>query len=131
LEYRLREGERASQYAALAISMPPSPSDFDSLAFDALSSSPMRVSVQLRFDAVGGARWTHSVYVSPERKRIVVPIERLVSAAASSGPALPGSNTRIPSPASASSILFVVDLTNARPGQQGRFEISHLTLNRR
>jgi hypothetical protein len=131
LEYRLREGERASQYAALAISMPPSPPDFDSLAFDAISSSPMRVSVQLRFDAVGGARWTHSVYVSPERKRIVVPIERLVSAAASSGPGLPGSDTRIPSPESASSILFVVDLTNARPGQQGRFEISHLTLNRR
>jgi hypothetical protein len=124
LQYRLREGERASQYAALAISMPPSPPAFDSLAFDARSSSPMRISVQLRFDSPGGARWTHSVYVSPERKRIVVPIDRLL-------PAALDADSRIPNPQSTSTILFVVDLTNARPGQEGRFAISDLTLNRR
>jgi hypothetical protein len=79
----------------------------------------MRVSVQLRVDTLGGARWGHSVYVSPEPTLITVPLNQFVP--------LDG----VPSPpqlSSASSILFVVDLTNASPGGEGRFEISQLQL---
>jgi len=119
VKYRLRPGERASQYVAIAVPLPQARPAFDAVVFDARSSAPMRVSVQLRFDDLGGARWAHSVYVSPERRRITVPLERLVSV------------DRVfqqPRFVSASSLLFVVDLTNAQPGGEGQFEVSDLAL---
>ena len=79
----------------------------------------MRVSVQLRFDNAGGARWVRSVYLSPESREVVVPVDHLLPAERPI--------TRPPSE-SASTFLFVVDLTNASPGAQGRFEISDLRL---
>ncbi len=118
-DFALRGGERASQYAALAISVPPGVSQFDRIAFTGRASAPMRVSVQLRFDSMAGARWIRSVYLSQAPERVVVNVADLV--AADGEPALP-------SPTAASSLLFVVDLTNARPGQSGRFEISDLAL---
>jgi hypothetical protein len=121
LEYALKAGERASQYAAFAVPMPRVSAAFDAIAFTGRASGPMRVSVQLRFNDLGGSRWTHSVYLSPEPRAIVVPMSRLL-------PADGGSST--PEVASASSILFVVDLTNASPGQSGRFEISDLVLTK-
>jgi hypothetical protein len=33
-----------------------------------------------------------------------------------------------PRPETASTLLFVVDLTNAKPGSEGRFEVSNLSL---
>jgi hypothetical protein len=119
VDYRLRAGQRASQYAGLVIPFPAAVPPFDAVTFNARSSAPMRVSVQIRSDALGGARWGHSVYLSPEVRRIVVPVERLVSLDAVSRTFTPGS---------ASSLLFVVDLTNARPGGEGRFEISDVGL---
>ena len=71
----------------------------------------MRVSVQLRFESAGGARWGHSVYLSPESRQIVVPFDRLLPADRPTGADLP--------PTVATSLLFVVDLTNAAPGAQG------------
>ena len=67
----------------------------------------------------GGARWVHSVYLSPDSRQVVVPVDRLLPADRPSPP---------PPFESASSLLFVVDLTNASPGGQGRFEISDLRL---
>jgi hypothetical protein len=118
LAYRLRPGGRVSQYVAAALRMPPS-TDARALEFVGRASSPMRVSVQLRFDALGGARWLRSVYLAPEARRIVVPFETM--AAAEGTPKPPPFTT-------ASSILFVVDLTNAAPGQTGAFEVAGLSL---
>ena len=118
-DFVLRAGDRASQYAALAISVPPGVAPFDRIAFDGRASAPMRVSVQLRFDSMGGARWTRSVYLSQTQERVVVDLANLVAADGESA---------LPPPTEARSLLFVVDLTNARPGQSGRFEISNLAL---
>ncbi len=79
----------------------------------------MRVSVQLRFESAGGARWRHSVYLSPESRQVVVPLYRLLPA---------DEPTARPPVELATSLLFVVDLTNALPGAQGSFEISDLRL---
>ncbi len=79
----------------------------------------MRVSVQLRFESAGGARWRHSVYLSPESRQVVVPLYRLLPA---------DEPTARPPSELATSLLFVVDLTNAAPGAQGSFEISDLRL---
>ena len=119
LSFRLRGGDRVSQYAAIAVSLPTDVREFDSVAFDARSSAPLRVSVQLRFESSGGARWRHSVYLSPETRTITVPVSRLVAADR------PGA---VPPTRTATSLLFVVDLTNARPGAEGQFEISRLRL---
>jgi hypothetical protein len=121
LEYRLRSGERVSQYVALAIPIDRSSAGWDSLAFDARSAAPMRVSVQLRFDNSGGARWLHSVYFSPDVRRSVITVDRFLAAE--------GSPSR-PDFSAATSLLFVVDLTNERPGGQGRFEVSKIVLGR-
>jgi hypothetical protein len=121
LTFALRAGERVSQYVALAVPMPSSLPQFDAIAFDATSAGPMRVSVQLRFDSAGGSRWRRSVYLSDTPSRIVVPTSRLVAADR------PGS---LPPASSASSLLFVVDLTNAKPGAKGAFEISNIQLQR-
>jgi hypothetical protein len=117
LEYALAPGERTSQYAAFAVPVAPGSVTFDSILFDGRATGPMRVSVQLRFS--DGSRWVHSVYLAPEERRVVVPVDRLVPAEAAS--------TR-PDFRAASSLLFVVDLTNARPGQTGRFDIANLAL---
>ena len=116
--YKLRDGIRASQYVALSIPLSNLP-EFNALAFDARSLVPARVSVQLRFKDAGGARWTHSVFLSPETAHVVFPVARLRPADAPSSP---------PPFTSASSLLFVVDLTNARPGAEGQFEIWNLAL---
>ena len=119
LDYALASGERTSQYAALAMAMPQPATDANALVFDVRARAPMRISVQLRFDALGGARWVRSVYASPDVTRVVVPFSRFVPVSGASA---------APSFASASSILFVVDLTNAAPGQTGAFDITNLAL---
>jgi hypothetical protein len=119
LDFVLRPGERVSQYVALGVPLSQPLSAFDRVTFTGRSESPMRVSVQLRFESAGGARWRHSVYLSPESRQVVVPLDRLLPA-----------DQPITRPASelATSLLFVVDLTNAAPGARGTFEISDLRL---
>jgi hypothetical protein len=77
------------------------------------------VSVQLRYNDLGGARWVRSVYLPTDGRRVVVPFREMVSA---------DRQSTMPRFETASSLLFVVDLTNASPGSAGTFEISGLTL---
>jgi len=118
LEYALRAGEKQSQYAAAVVEMP-SGVDAGGLQFDARSSSPMRISVQLRFGDQRATRWARSVYLSMESQRITVPFSQFV---------LADGNRGVSASSAASAVLFVVDLTNARPGLSGSFEISNLSL---
>jgi len=121
VEFTLAAGQRASQYVAIALTLPPTTPSFDALTFKGRSSAPMRVSVQFRFDSAGGARWGRSIYLDHEAGRVTVPLASLVPV---------DDRSVAPPPSAASSILFVVDLTNARPGQSGRFEISEVALSK-
>jgi hypothetical protein len=121
LEYHLGSGERANQFAALAGDLG-SHQSFARIAFDGRSARPMRISVQLRYPGNGGARWAHSVFLDSSSRPVIVQVDRLVPADHQSG--------RVPGTAAAGSLLFVVDLTNAVPGDAGAFEISNLRFAR-
>jgi hypothetical protein len=60
--YELAAGSPASQFAALVHDLRDLP-EFSTVAFRATSSSPMRVSAQLRFAQDGLRRWRRSFYV--------------------------------------------------------------------
>lgn len=121
LEYRLGPGERDSVFAALAVDLPEQMPPAQGLAFRAHASRPMRVSVQLRSN--GGGRWGRSVYVGTELRDVGVALDSLIP--------LDGQAGRAPSLSSVRSLLFVVDRTNATPGDSGRFDISNLGLTAR
>jgi len=113
--FRLQPEGAASPFVALAIPLEALTRP-DRLAFRGRADRPMRVSVQLRFTAAE-ARWARSVYLDAEEREVQVPIDNLRPAAtAAARPPL----------SQATSLLFVVDLTNARPGDTGQFTIGHV-----
>jgi hypothetical protein len=121
LVYTLPGGVEASQFAALAVDLPTAPADSATVSFRGVSPQPMRVSVQLRFAQDGGIRWRKSVYLDGEEREVVIPIEQFRPADAM---------TTRPAIARATSLLFVVDLTNATPGAQGRVTVRDVRLGR-
>ena len=80
-------------------------------------SRPMRVSAQLRFARDGDRRWRRSFYVDTVEREVRIPMSRLRPA---DGPG------PLPPITRASSLLLVVDLTNAAPGSEGSLVISAL-----
>ena len=120
LNYELKAGDRTSQYVAAAASLDPPLPEFDRVLLTAAASRPMRVSAQLRFG--GGDRWLRSFYVDGDPRRIVIPISELVPADAPTGPR--------PDFRGATSLLLVIDLTNAKPGASGWVRISDAALAR-
>jgi hypothetical protein len=116
LDYTLKAGERTSQYVAAAADLRPPVPPYDRILFTAEAAAPMRVSVQLRFG--GGERWVSSVFVEPDARRVIIPVEELVRAGDRSTPR--------PDFRQVTSILFVVDLINALPGSSGWVRISDL-----
>ncbi len=117
LQYQLGPGDRAGQYAAISLPLPPNLAGLDALRFGIRASAPSRVSVQLRFNARGGARWARSIYVTPQQADTTLFVSQFKGVDAKSPlPPLP----------LASSLLFVVDLTNAKPGQQGTIQIANV-----
>jgi hypothetical protein len=113
LEFKLRADARASQFVAAVADLAPSQA-YARLRFRGRADRPMRVSVQLR---LGQQRWVRSVYLSPDDRDVEIAIKDL-------RPAEP--TTSAPRLSDARSILFVVDLVNARPGDAGAFTISDL-----
>jgi hypothetical protein len=118
LNYALAMG-RSSQFVAAAADLAAGQGVSRPLGFEGSAVKPMRVSVQLRF--ADGARWVKSVYLDAALRRVTIGTEDMT-------PADP-SGTAIPDPSTALSILFVVDLVNAKPGDSGSFSIS--TVSRR
>jgi hypothetical protein len=118
-QYRLRPGPRVSQFVALATDLPPDLPAFDAVSFGVRSNAPQRVSAQLRFAGDGGGRWRKSVYVDSTAKIVSVAVNDLRRA---DGP--PGR----PDPRRATSLLFVIDLTNARPGDGGSITLNAVSL---
>ena len=71
--------------------------------------------MQLRYPDYGGARWSRSVYADVALQEARVPFDGMAPADFQSGHA--------PNPSAARSLLFVVDLTNARPGDSNSISI--------
>jgi hypothetical protein len=118
LEWQLGKGKPAGQYAAMAVPLPPDALGAgDRLSFTARGASPMRVSVQLRSHAGGGARWRRSVYV-PSR-----PIE--VSLGLREFLPVDAPPTGLDA-AAVDSLLFVIDTVNTAPGSGGELTVSAL-----
>jgi hypothetical protein len=114
-DYRLASGSRRSQFAAAVIDLQGAPADSTAIAFSIAASHPARVSVQLRYPDRGGARWSRSVYADIAVEEARVPFGGMAPADFQSGHA--------PNPSAARSLLFVVDLTNARPGDSNSISI--------
>ena len=81
----------------------------------------MRISVQLRFPDEG-RRWVKSIYLDTQAREVLVRTAEMTAADT------PG--RAMPSPASARSLLFVMDLVNARPGDEGEFQINDVRVVR-
>ena len=119
LQYSLAP-DRHSRFVAIATDFGGGQGPTGRLVFDAEASKPMRVSVQLRF--ADGARWAKSVYLDEEVRQVVITPAEMTSAVRSGTP--------IPDPSTATSVLVVVDLVNARPGDSGTFTIRDLRQSR-
>ncbi len=107
--WRLADGARASQYAAMATRLDGSKLRvFNRLAFRASASRPMRLSVQLRLP--DGRRWQRSVYLDETAREIVVPMAAMTGVTG---------GTRRMHLERANALLFVVDTVNTSPGAAG------------
>jgi hypothetical protein len=120
LDYTLGAGDRRSQFAAAVGDIRGRAPKFSSILFSATASRPGRISVQLRYG--GDVRWARSVYVDASVREARVPVNRLVPVDLQKGPA--------PDTSTAGSLLFVGDLTNARPGDSNTIRISNLRLEK-
>ncbi len=120
LEYALAAGSRRSQFAAAVTDFRGHTPPFSAIAFSVRAARPGRLSVQLRFQSSGGARWARSVFVDAERREVTIAVDHMNPA--------DFQQAHRPDPSTASSLLFVVDLTNARPGDSNSVTISDLKL---
>jgi hypothetical protein len=115
LQYRLAEGARNNQFVALA-------TDVGGQAFSAIdlrlvSDRPARVAVQVR--STDGRRWGSSFYVDPGGQLIHAAIDRMRPV---------GNVGSLPPRKDMTSILIVVDLTNAAPGRAGTLTVASSAL---
>jgi hypothetical protein len=114
--YRLRGPGRGSQFVAAVADLQARAPAAGAITFTAQSVRPARVSVQLRYRGGAGQRWGRSVYLDSMPRDVVVPVTELLPADRQTGPP--------PSATTATSLLFVVDLTNALPGSANTIRIS-------
>ncbi len=124
IRYGLGGGPPAGQFAGVAVDTGAGVAGYDQVAFTVRAERPMRLSVQMR--TVGGeslqGRWLRSVFVdTTDRRHAVVFNEMRAVEPPGAGPA----------PLDAvSSLMFVADTTNSRPGDSGRFWLNDVRLER-
>jgi hypothetical protein len=118
LLFRLSAERMESPFVALGAPLAGLSARTEEIVFTGWAEEPMRVSVQLRF-AEHGDRWRTSVYLDATPRDVRLPIDRLRPV----GPAGPR-----PPVDRATSLLFVVDLTNTSEGSAGRFTVSNVRL---
>jgi hypothetical protein len=116
LEYKLGDGARNSQFVALA-------SDLQRQTFKVIDLSlagdrPLRMAVQVR--RADGGRWGRSFYVDPAGTPLRIPLETLRPIEGTAGAAI--SSTDL------TSLLLVIDLTNAGPGRSGILRVKSSAL---
>jgi hypothetical protein len=118
--YRLAGGEAASQFVALVQDLRDVP-EFSTVVLRVRAARPMRPSAQLRYAGDGGRRWKRSFYADQTEREVRIPVAQLRPA--------DGPGTQPPS-SRATSLLLVVDLTNAAPGTEGRLDFTDVRLTR-
>jgi hypothetical protein len=118
--YELAPGGPASQFAALVHDLG-RPAEFSTIAFRASASQAARVSTQLRYAQDGHRRWRRSFYVDQNERDVRIPVAQLRPA---EGPGQQPSSSR------ATSLLLVIDLTNAVPGARGSLNVSDVRLEK-
>ncbi|HEY7789454.1 MAG TPA: CehA/McbA family metallohydrolase [Vicinamibacterales bacterium] len=119
MTFALGGGPPGPQFVAAVRHVDGEMTQFDRLAFTAQASEPLRLFVQIRDDA--GHRWRRSVFISPAGQSIEMSFSTLDAVAAGGRP---------PNLAQVHSILFVIDVTNARPGLRGTVRLSDVRLER-
>ncbi len=124
LRYGLAGGAVSGQVAALVYDTPNGIAPNTRLTFTARGERPMRVSVQLRGGEGAGAddRWQRSVYVDAATHEHTVMFDDMTPVGLVHADAPPLAKIR--------NVMFVIDLTNARPGTSGRFWIEKAALER-
>lgn len=122
LDYTLGSGSRASQFAAVVANLQMRAPQFSRIRLTASAARPGRLSIQLRFPQGGGERWAKSVYVDSVPREVAVAIGDMRPADRQPGP--------VPDPSSAAALLFVADLTNARPGDSNSIHVSNIRFAR-
>jgi hypothetical protein len=124
LRYGLAGGTRGGQFAALAVNTPGGLAAFDRLAFTARAEHPMRISVQIRVAVKPSEdeRWQRSVYIDTTDGERTIYFDDFT----------PIGDTRTYGPplANVHSIVFVIDMTNTKPGTSGRLWIKNVSLQR-
>ena len=110
LDYQLGSDRTRSPYVAIVSDM--HDQAFGSIEAALTSKQPMRVSVQVRAGENG--RWGRSVYVDQSDRLVRVPLKAMRSLDGTAGP---------PPSTFLTSVLVVIDLTNATPGSAGRLQI--------
>jgi len=111
LEYTLAAGARSSQFVALATDV--AGQTFRAIDLGLAADRPSRVSVQVR--AADGRRWSRSFYVDPGGSRVHAGLAEMRPVGSQGGGP--------PAPGLATSVLLVVDLTNASPGRRGSLTV--------
>jgi hypothetical protein len=121
LAYQLADGPPAGQFAALAQGTPGGVAPFDRIAFTARADRPMRISVQLRVENSPGRgdRWQRSVFLDGTARTYVVPFPEMTPV----GEVEAGLRA-----SKVHSVMFVVELTNTKPGSAGAFWVSDVRL---
>jgi hypothetical protein len=119
-KYRLADGGRSDQYAALVIGVGKALTERTHMAFRGRAVRPTRMSVQARQPHSGG-RWQKSVYLDAETRDIVVRFSEM----------LPVGDSGTFDPSQADTVLFVLDLNNANPGTSGALTIDDLRIELR
>ena len=117
--FRLGDGDRTGQYAALGIGVGKALTERTHLAFRAHASRPMRVSVQARHPATGD-RWQRSIYLDTNPRDVITRFADMT----------PIGSSGTFDPALADTLLFVVDTTNTAPGTAGTFVLEGLRIER-
>ena len=122
LTYSLRSGGAASQFVALVVDLDRPSDDVAAITLRGRAAQPMRLSAQLRFGKDNDVRWRRSVFLDGAGQEVTIPLDSLRPADSQFGPR--------PATSRATSLLFVVDLTNAPAGGQGSFTLSEVALAR-
>jgi len=120
--YGLAGGAKGGQVAALAFDAPYAFDTYDRLTVTMRADRPMRVSIQLRAATASQDRWQRSVYLDATDRQQTVFFDDFTPVGATYSVA--------PDLARIRSVLFVVDVTNTKPGASGRIWVRDALLGR-
>jgi hypothetical protein len=122
--YGLSGGAPGSQVAALAVDTPKGLAPYTRLTFGIRAERPTRISVQFR-GGEGGVvdeRWQRSIYLDVSPQTRTIEFDDLTPLGFTHTPKAPLAGIR--------SILFVVDVTNTKPGTSGQMWVREVRLVR-